>query len=312
MIDFDYVQEDERELDAIYPELEDDYQPAGTAANLMKAGGPAAAPFGADSDGTMSGTPGASMMIDDAMYSDPLPGPERPPAPRMGGAGDDYEMYPEAGAALPAAALPAAAGPVGASDGVDYEMYPEADAAYPDAAPGAAPGPTMPGTAYAEVTEMYPEPPPPLLPAKKEVTAASLVAGNRVTEEDLIAQAEDELRYGRADDRGWNPNKVQFAVSFAATANIHLKYFQRHDSRFSASVDQYAARIESVETRQRLEAKAKAMAANRHEYDDVADGVGSGAVETAYHVIDSDEEDSVDPFELYKMQKAEAAAVRWQ
>eukprot|EP01052_Picozoa_sp_SAG31_P049436 SAG31_NODE_10827_length_1093_cov_0.996982_2_plen_123_part_00 len=94
--------------------------------------------------------------------------------------------------------------------------------------------------------------------------------------------------------------------------NIHLKHFQLHDSRSSASVDQYAACVESVETRQRLEAKAKAMAASRHEYDDVGDSVGSGTVATAYHVIDSDEEDSVDPFELYKMQKAEAAAVRWQ
>ena len=48
------------------------------------------------------------------------------------------------------------------------------------------------------------------------------------------------------------------------------------------------ARAESAEARQRLEAKVAAMAAGRHEYDDVAGGLdgsaGGSAGGAAYHV----------------------------
>ena len=214
-------------------DIDDDYQPAGTAANPVR---PAGSGSSSLTEAALPGRPGSGLRTADEvcgpplcaaysesgnlllpaanwcpmsaawigqMYPEPPPGPSMPPGLSMGpsagpsmppgpSAGGDYEMYPEAGPAMPGPAMPGAGG---------GDMYPDASDMYPDA------------------DEMYPEAPP--LEEEKDVTAASLVAGGRVTEEDLIAQAEEQARqptYGGVDtEGGWNPAK--YAVQLTKDPN---------------------------------------------------------------------------------------------
>ena len=171
--------------------------------------GPAAEAAKADSDddiypGLEEYVPAVAPRSSDAASADVGPGPAMGPAmpPNWDDDGSGYpevDMYPEAdsvaeGVTGPAAGPSMPGPPAGPQMAAEYESYPEADevgdvVGYPDA---------------EDVFQQEQE-----RKQKEEVTAASLVRGNRVTEADLLAQAEAQAR-GEGDEEiryGYKPPK---------------------------------------------------------------------------------------------------------
>ena len=173
----------------------------------------------------------------------PAVGPAMGPAMGPGGGYPEVDAYPEADEAYPEAPGADAQGPsVGPAMGsADAAAYPEADEAYPEVS--------------AQALEQQAEEP------QEEVTAASLVRGNRATAEDLMAQAEQDLA------RGPMPVSARKARLPPAAGEGEAKLPKGADQGYG-DLD-----------------------------EEGYNGMGGGHVA---HVVDSDEED-IDPFAQYQV-----------
>ena len=285
--------------------------------------GPAAEATKADSDddiypGLEEYVPAVAPRSSDAASTDvglgpamgPTLGPAMPPNWDDDGSGyPEVDMYPEADSVADGVAGPAAGpsmpGPsVGPQMAADYESYPEADevsdvVGYPDA---------------EDVFKLEQE-----RQQKEEVTAASLVRGNRVTEADLLAQAEAQAR-GQDDEEiryGYKPPKPSVDEStLVKLPKEDTGYGDDDEAGYLGFGGGHVAHVRANFPLQNFHPNC-CMATHSHRNFGVRCATEMFAcaccalcavyVFCDHQVVESDDEDEQDPFALYQAQKAEAA-----